>query len=94
MAVRTLTYRDLTSEQRRLGAAQMRERLLGVLNHPFLTDDQRKAISDKIAMLGRWEALAVEIKPVAAPPVASPLQLPVHHDVVVDDTVPAGQKLT
>ena len=30
MAVRTLTYRDLTPEQRQHGARGMREKLLGV----------------------------------------------------------------
>jgi len=78
MAVRTLTYRDLTAEQRHRGAAKARERLLGFLNHPFLTPEQRASVYAKINMLSRWESLAMEVQPVVAAlpaprlPVAAP----------------------
>ncbi len=72
MAVRTLTYRDLTAQQRQRGASKVRERLLGVLNHPFLTPEQRASIYTKIEMLTRWEHLAMDVKPVAAPPPPPP----------------------
>lgn len=59
MAVRTLTYQDLTHAQRQQGARAMRERLLGVLNHPFITPEQQKAIFEKIALVDRWERLEI-----------------------------------
>jgi hypothetical protein len=63
MAVRTLTYRDLTAEQRRRGAKTVRERLMGVLSQPFITDDQRKAIYEKFNRLDHWERLALASLP-------------------------------
>ena len=58
--VRTINYRDLTVEQRRRGAAKTRERLMGVLNQPFLSNEQRAAIWEKIELVGRWERLALD----------------------------------
>jgi hypothetical protein len=59
MAVRTLSYRNLTDEQRRLGSKQVRERLMSVMGQPFVTEEQRAAIWQKIEHLSRWERLAL-----------------------------------
>jgi hypothetical protein len=58
--IRTLTYRDLTDKQRAHGAKKSRERLLGVLNNPFLTVDQRQTVYEKISLVGRWEKLQLD----------------------------------
>lgn len=106
MAVRTLTYRDLTPLQRAQGARKARERLLGLLNNPFLTVEQRQAVYDKIGNLKRWESLQLDgsyvppsfvARPIAAAPqpiAALPPRSPQHHEVGVSEAVPATDKLT
>ena len=82
--IRTLSYRDLTPQQRSKGAQKARERLLMLLNNPFLTIDQKTAVYDKIAHIGRWEKLQI----------ALPGPAPKHHSVGVSDGVRAGEKLS
>lgn len=106
MAVRTFSYRDLTPEQRRVGAQKQREKLLSFLGHPFVTADQVKAIHDKIARLDKWERLELEVPPLASAPVAQlaavpepiaalpPARTPEHHEVHLADDVPAAEKLS
>ncbi len=84
--IRTISYRDLTADQRSKGAQKNRQRLLGFLSNPFLTGDQRQAVYDKIAFIGKWEKLQLDIPAVkqAPPPVhqaAAPLLAasPEHH---------------
>jgi hypothetical protein len=106
MAVRTLTYWDLTQVQRARGAHKMREKLLGILSHPFVTPEQRTSIFDKIAMVDRWEHLKLDvpyIHPVpqvsalAAPPspiAALPERTPQHHEVGLGEDIEADDKLS
>jgi hypothetical protein len=82
--IRTLSYRDLTPEQRAKGAKKARERLLALLNNPFLTVDQKKSIYDKITHIGHWEKLQI----------ALPGPAPKNHSVGVGDSVRAGEKLS
>lgn len=58
--IRSLTYRDLTDKQRAQGAKRSREKLLAVLNNPFLTVDQRQTVYDRISLVGRWEKLQLD----------------------------------
>jgi hypothetical protein len=104
MAVRTLTYRDLTPEQRTKGARKTRERLLGLLNNPFLSVEQRQAVFDKIGNLMRWEKLQLEdltvpmrmpsLPGAPAPVAALPARTPQHHDVVVEEGVSTDEKVS
>lgn len=89
MAVRTLTYMDLTPAQRQKGASRMREKLRSVLNHPFITPDQNMAIFDKIAMVDRWERLEIEVQPAVQMPA-----LPTHHTVNVVEDVPGHEDVS
>jgi len=57
--IRTLTYRDLTQDQRTKGARKARARLLGLLNNPFFTAEQKKAVQDKLLRLNKWENLQI-----------------------------------
>ena len=105
MAVRTLTYRDLTQKQRAHGARKAREKLLGLLQNPFLTGEQRQAVFTKIGNLDQWEHLKLDdtyappsFAPRALETPAKPAQLPArtpqHHDVGLDETVPSGDKVS
>ena len=60
--IRTLSYRDLTPDQRTKGARKARERLKGFLNNPFLTVEQIKSVYDKITLVGRWERLEMHVE--------------------------------
>ncbi len=102
--IRTMTYRDLTAAQRATGARKTREKLMGLLNNPFLSIDQRQSVYDKIALVGRWEKLQLDTPVVQIPPPpaalpatpqtkALPARTPQHHDVDVKDTVPLADKL-
>ena len=55
MAIKHLTYLDLTPEQRRQGAGEARTRLQGHLMHPFLTPGQRAQVEQEFARVGAWE---------------------------------------
>jgi len=102
--IRTMTYRDLTPERRAQAARKTREKLLGLLNNPFLTVEQRKAVYDKIGLVGRWEKLQLDAPAVQTAPAALqaapqpigalPAHTPQHHDVAVKETVPAGDKVS
>lgn len=105
MAVRTLTYRDLTQEQRAKGARRARERLMGLLNNPFLTVEQRQAVYTKIGTLNLWENLQIEEAgtppltaaplPAAPAPVAAlPQKASQHHEVGIEETVPTADKVS
>lgn len=109
MAVRTLTYRDLTPQQRQQGARKARERLLGLLNNPFMTVEQRQSVYDKIGALNLWEQLrlhdgyppstltgkALQAAPPQPGPVPQlPTRTPQHHEVGIQETVPTGDKVT
>lgn len=63
MAIKTISYLDLTPEQRREGARTARARLRALAANPFLNDDQRKQIADQMAHLDRWEFGKVAVQP-------------------------------
>lgn len=106
MAVRTLTYRDLTPEQRAKGARRTRERLMGLLNNPFLSVEQRQAVHAKIGTLNLWENLQIEevvgTRPLTAAPLpaapapvaALPQRASQHHEVGIEETVPTADKVS
>jgi len=77
MSIRTLSYRDLTQEQRRRGAQNMRTRLLGAISFPFITPAQKAEIYKKIDHIDKWEKLQLE----------EPKREPQHHDVSLDESV-------
>jgi len=56
MAIRTLTYLDLSPEDRQTAAKQARERLRGMLANPLLTAENREVLADHLAHLDKWEA--------------------------------------
>lgn len=63
MAIKTLSYLDLTPEQRRNGAKQARERLRSLAGNPFLTEDQRTQLQEQLRKLDLWEHGKLELKP-------------------------------
>ncbi len=55
MAVKRITYLDLSPEQRRKGAEQARLRLRGVLANPFLPAEQVRQVHQQLEHLDQWE---------------------------------------
>ena len=55
MAVRTLSYLDLTPAQRRKGAGVARDRLRSLMGNPFLTADQKAHLQNEMHRLDLWE---------------------------------------
>lgn len=55
MAIRTLSYKDLSPEQRREGAKKARERIQGALLNPSLTTDQLAYLKTQMARVDQWE---------------------------------------
>jgi hypothetical protein len=102
MAVRTITYRELTPAQRAKAARQARERLTGFLNNPFLSVGQRQAIFDKIAKLTPWEKLQLDDPatlraplPLPAPRTIAALpQRSQHHDVQVTEQIDTKEQVS
>jgi hypothetical protein len=75
MAIKHITYLDLTPEQRRQGAGEARTRLQGHLAHPFLTPGQRAQVAEEFARIGAWEHG----------------RIPVAHEVSLSDTVEVAE---
>jgi hypothetical protein len=95
MSVKTLTYRDLTPRQRTQAALKMRGKLLGFLNNPFLTVPQRNSIYAKVALLEKWEKLALDVAPLRPEPAPAILAwTPMHHDVTLTDRLGLGEKVS
>lgn len=65
MAIKTLSYLDLTPEQRRDGARTARERLRSLSANPFLTAEQHAQIAEQMVHLDHWEAGKLAVKLVA-----------------------------
>jgi hypothetical protein len=55
MAIKTLTYLDLSPEQRRAAAKGARDRLRTLLANPLLTAQQREILGDHLTQLDLWE---------------------------------------
>ena len=55
MAIKTLSYLDLTPEQRRTGSKAARERLRSLASNPFLTNEQKEQLSEQMRKLDLWE---------------------------------------
>lgn len=55
MAIRHLTYLDLTPEQRALGAAAARGRIRALLANPHLTSEQVRQLRQEQIRLAKWE---------------------------------------
>jgi len=67
MGIKTLTYLDLTPEQRRSGAKAAKDRLRSAMMNPMLTDEQRKGLQDQVAHLEKWaRGLIAVVKPETA----------------------------
>ncbi len=66
MAIKTISYLELTPEQRREGARLARERLRVLSANPFLTEDQHAQLRDQMLRLDAWEAGTLEA-PVTKP---------------------------
>ena len=62
MATKTISYLDLTPEQRRDGARTARERLRSLSANPFLTPDQHAQIAEQMVRLDHWEAGTLPVK--------------------------------
>ncbi len=93
--IRTLTYRDLTPAQRAKAAHDTRQKLLGLLNNPFLTAEQRNAVFAKMDRVGKWEKLQLDPPAIQVRfPPALPARTPQHHDVGVKDAVKLGEKVS
>lgn len=56
MAVKTLSYLELSPEDRKVAARQARERLRGLMANPLLTPENRETLADHLAHLDDWEA--------------------------------------
>ena len=55
MAVRTLSYLDLTPEQRSQAATRLRDTLRGQLGNPFLSAEQRSVVQYQVDRITQWE---------------------------------------
>jgi hypothetical protein len=55
MAIRHLTYLDLNAQQRQEHAKAYRAQLRQMLASPFLTPDQTKVLTDRLALISKWE---------------------------------------
>ncbi|MGH7866061.1 MAG: hypothetical protein ACREP9_00175 [Candidatus Dormibacteraceae bacterium] len=88
--VRTMTYHDLTAEQRSKGAQKERERLVWLLNSPLLTPVQAQEVHAKLAHLDQWERLQLGTPPVPPPP-AREVQ---HHVVSMSETVQVTEQVS
>jgi hypothetical protein len=55
MAVKHLTYLDLTSQQRALAASEARGRIKSLLANPFVTPDQSEHLRLETVRIGLWE---------------------------------------
>jgi hypothetical protein len=62
MATKTLSYLDLTPQQRRDGAKAARERLRQYMANPFLTPEQHEQLAAQMARIDQWEAGSLEVK--------------------------------
>lgn len=87
MAVKHLSYLDLTPEQRREGAQKGRERIQAMLMSPLLTGDQIAALHQQLDRLDQWEQGKIEIK---APP--QPARTPVAHTVGISENIQVDEK--
>ena len=56
MAIKTLTYLDLSPEQRRAAAKGARDRIRTLSANPLLTAQQREVLGGHLAHLDLWEA--------------------------------------
>lgn len=74
MAIRHLTYLDLTPEQRREGAKGAREQLRQAAASPYLTLEQRAAINERTELIHKWEKGDLEVTPKAPTPKALPMK--------------------
>ena len=68
MGIRRLSYKDLTPEQRRDGAAKARERLRGTMMSPALTPDQQAYLTAEMAKIDAWERCELECADEDPPP--------------------------
>ncbi len=81
MAIKHISYADLTPEQRRKGAEEARKRLSGMLMAPFLTPEQQLAIQAQLKNIDDWEQGRL--------PVA---RKPVNHSVGIGEAVKVAAK--
>ena len=56
MAIGSLSFLDLTLEQRRASADLARQRFRDAMLNPTLTPEQIQVLQDAIAKMDRWEA--------------------------------------
>jgi hypothetical protein len=55
MAVGHVTYLDLSPEQRRQAAKAVREKVRAALANPFLTNEQKSALTYQLERITHWE---------------------------------------
>jgi hypothetical protein len=55
MAIKHLSVKDLTPEQRKEGADKARERLRALLANPFVTADQVDQVHARLVAVDKWE---------------------------------------
>ncbi len=102
MAIGHLSYLDLTPEQRHEGAKAARERVRQLLANPFLSQDQRQILADRLSHIDAWERCQLHA-PASAPmqvemiqdlPEVESVRTPVQHTVSVSDDVEVEVSLT
>lgn len=79
MAVKHLSYRDLSPEQRKKGAADARQRVVAMMSTPFLPAEQRAYFEKNLEQINQWERGALSELPAVAPQ---------NHTVQLTETVP------
>ena len=92
MAVRSLSYKDLTPAQRQKGAAEARQRIMSMMANPFLPPDQRAHFEKALEHLSQWEQGTLPAGAKAPVPPSPPEALeatskPTRHDVQVVETL-------
>ncbi len=84
MAIRHLTYKSIPRQRRKQQAARASAKMREMLQlNPVLTDEQREAIKAKNVHLQKWVNGDLDE---GEPPVVV-LAAPVHHEVVVEETL-------
>lgn len=68
MAIRHLTYLDLTDDQRREGAKQARSRIKSALMNPGLTASQKTEFKAQLARINKWAKCELEVCGIPADP--------------------------
>ena len=82
MAIKHISYTDLTPKQRRQGAEDARKRITAMMSSPLLTADQHLALQAQMRLVDQWEHGEL------------PTHRASHHEVGLAEAVPLKAQTT